>query len=152
MAQGEDITEFTEPHEENEPIGRVQNGMKVVDSTGDDIGKVSFVKMGDPQAVTDAGEYSESGVMGATPAAYESAGAVEGGTAGGPALGAVWGGENFPDVPPTIAARLLREGYIKINGPFLIGKDRYAPAWTIDRVEGDTVYLSVPKDDLPQAR
>ncbi|HLZ08153.1 MAG TPA: hypothetical protein VKT80_06150, partial [Chloroflexota bacterium] len=35
---------------------RIQNGMKVVDAAGDNLGTVAFVKMGDPEAVSDEGE------------------------------------------------------------------------------------------------
>jgi hypothetical protein len=38
------------------PIAFVREGMRVIDATGKDIGKVSFVKLGDPGAVTTAGQ------------------------------------------------------------------------------------------------
>jgi hypothetical protein len=38
------------------PIEQVVEGMGVVDADGEEVGKVEFVKMGDPQAVTIAGE------------------------------------------------------------------------------------------------
>lgn len=153
MAQGsgEDITRYTDPHEESEPIGQVHKGMKVVDASGDDLGKVSDVKMGDPQAVTDTGEYPEGsgwdvGLFGTVAGGRgTTAEAADPAAVGGP--GNV-GGE--PDLPEPLAARLLREGYIKIDAG-LFGSDRYAPAWTIERVDGDTVHLSANKDDLPKA-
>jgi len=36
-------------------ITRVQEGMCVVDATGEEVGKVEYVKMGDPEAVTTQG-------------------------------------------------------------------------------------------------
>src|SRR5437660_707247 len=36
-------------------IARVQEGMRVVDATGEQVGKVAYVKMGDPEAVTTQG-------------------------------------------------------------------------------------------------
>ena len=46
---------------EGGPISKVEIGDKVVDSTGKEIGKVKFVKMGDPNAATTEGQggYSE---------------------------------------------------------------------------------------------
>src|SRR3712207_8107999 len=35
---------------EGGPISQVQEGMRVVDAAGDDVGKVDYVKMGDPSA------------------------------------------------------------------------------------------------------
>jgi hypothetical protein len=42
------------------PIRYVREGMKVVDASGKEIGKVEFVKMGDPEAVTTQGEETGS--------------------------------------------------------------------------------------------
>ncbi|MCW2739525.1 MAG: hypothetical protein JWN97_4169, partial [Nocardioides sp.] len=38
------------------PIEKVYEGMKVVDVNGEEVGKVEFVKLGDPQAITIQGE------------------------------------------------------------------------------------------------
>jgi hypothetical protein len=38
------------------PIEKVVEGMRVVDADGDEVGKVEFVKMGDPEAVTIEGQ------------------------------------------------------------------------------------------------
>ena len=38
---------------EGGPISEIQLGDRVVDSTGKELGKVKFVKMGDPNAATD---------------------------------------------------------------------------------------------------
>jgi hypothetical protein len=43
------------------PITQVVEGMGVVDADGTEIGKVEFVKMGDPQAVTTVGEEAPGG-------------------------------------------------------------------------------------------
>ncbi len=51
---------------EGGPISKVMNGDRVVDSTGKEIGTVKFVKMGDPNAVTDEGQGGrQSGIPGA---------------------------------------------------------------------------------------
>lgn len=150
---GEDITQYTEPHESEEPIGQVHKGMKVVDAAGDEIGKVSEIKMGDPQAITDTGEWAEGtgwdiGLFGQQTEPGTTAEAAD------PTIGGASGGRIAePAVPAEIAARLIREGYIKIDGKgWFFDTDRYAPAWVIQSVTGDTVHLSVDKDKLPQAR
>ncbi|WP_219508998.1 hypothetical protein [Nonomuraea ceibae] len=70
--------------------------MKVVDRDGKRLGKVKFVKMGDPQAVTTAGQ--EPG---------DRPGLV-------PALAAVFH-DAEPDLPPALAARLVRSGFVKVD-------------------------------------
>jgi hypothetical protein len=113
------------------PIEMVHEGMTVVDSTGDEVGKVEGLKMGDPGAVTEAGnELQDTGFLGDIAEAFA-------------------GDEREPDVPAPARARLLRSGYIKVDGPgFLFETDRYVPADWIASVDGDTVHLSVPKDRL----
>lgn len=146
-----DITRSTAPHEENMPIGQVQTGMKVVDAAGNDIGKVDDLKMGDPQAATDLGEYPDQtkwglGIFGLGPSSSSPPAAAEDPDAvAGPGI---YPGE--PHVPFPAAARLLREGYLKINGGLFHG-DYYAAASTIRGVSNDTVQLAVAKDQLPKS-
>src|SRR5919107_6358794 len=45
---------------EGGPISMVMTGDRVVDSTGKEVGTVKFVKMGDPNAVTDEGQEDDS--------------------------------------------------------------------------------------------
>jgi len=112
------------------PIEMVRDGMTVVDSMGDKVGKVEGLKMGDPEAATEQGnELQDTGVL-------------------GDLANAVFGDEREPDVPGPARARLLRSGYIKVDGGFLIETDRYVPADMIASVDGDTVHLRVPKDEL----
>ena len=112
------------------PIEMVREGMTVVDSTGEKVGKVEGLKMGDPEAVTEQGnELQNTGLLGAV-------------------AGAFAGDEREPDVPGPARARLLRSGYIKVDGGFLIETDRYVPADRIASVQGDTVHLTLPKDQL----
>jgi hypothetical protein len=89
--------------------------------------------MGDPEAVTTAGQ-REDGPHGLLDAVARDLAGVE------------------PDLPPTLAARLLRTGYIKIDGKGLLDRDRYARADEIAAVTEDTVTLTVPRDDLPAER
>jgi len=113
------------------PIEMVREGMTVMDSTGDKVGKVEGLKMGDPEAATEQGnELQDTGILGGL-------------------ANAVFGDEREPDVPGPARARLLRSGYIKIDSPgFLFETDRYVPADMISSVDGDTVHLRVPKDQL----
>ena len=113
-----------------DPIGRVHEGMHVVDSWGKDIGRVASVSMGDPQAATTAGneERGRPGALGAVADAF--------------------GSEREPDVPEPLRSRLVREGYIKVDGPNLLDTDRYVPSEYVRDVSEDRVQLSVPKDRL----
>ena len=112
------------------PIEMVQEGMSVVDSAGEKVGKVEGVKMGDPEAATEQrNELRDTGFLGNI-------------------AEAIGGDEREPDVPGPLRARLLQSGYIKVDHGFLIETDRYVPADQIASVSGDTVHLRVPKDRL----
>jgi len=112
------------------PIEMVREGMTVLDSTGEKVGKVEGLKMGDPDTATEQGnELQDTGLLGKVAEAFV-------------------GDEREPDVPGPLRSRLLRSGYIKVDGGFLIETDRYVPADRIASVQGDTVHLKVPKDRL----
>jgi hypothetical protein len=111
------------------PIEMVRDGMKVMDSEGKNVGTVEFVKMGDPGAATEQGnDLPDTGMLG------DIAQAV--------------GGEREPDVPGPMRARLLRSGYLKVDGGFFFGTDRYVAPDQIANVTGDTVHLRAMKDEL----
>ena len=107
-------------------LERVQEGMRVIDANGDDIGYVQFLKMGDPEALTTAGNEPtvSAGYVPLTDDADE------------------------PEVPEPIRSDLLRVGYIKVDEPDLFDTDRYLRADVVDRVEGDKVFLKLPKGRL----
>jgi hypothetical protein len=107
-------------------IERVQEGMHVFDADGVDIGAVQSLKMGDPEAVTTAG--NEPTV---------SAGYVP-----------LTSDADEPDVPEPLRSDLLRVGYIKIDGRDLFDHDRYVRADVLERIDGDKVYLRLPKSRL----
>lgn len=109
------------------PLTAVVEGMRVVDSAGKDIGRVDYVKMGDPQAVTIQGQQTAPDTL------------VE------QLAEAIVGPE--PDLPPSVAARLLRVGYFKINSPGL-GRNRYVAADEVADVTDDSVLLAVTGDRL----
>jgi hypothetical protein len=117
------------PEHQGPAIAQVTEGMQVVDSAGAEVGTVELVKMGDPEAVTTAGQRTGRGRDLVDAVARDLAG-VE------------------PDVPPTVAARLLRTGYIKIDGKGLFHRDRYAAADEIAGVTADVVTLTTTRDNL----
>jgi hypothetical protein len=109
---------------EGGPISNVMIGDTVVDSTGKEVGTVKFVKMGDPNAATDAGQEDiDPGFFGFGGDAYD--------------LG---------NLPEQARHQLLRVGFIHID--VSLADDRFAGAGQLARVENNTVYLSVPEADL----
>jgi hypothetical protein len=112
------------------PIARVREGMAVVDADGEKVGDVSLVHLGDPEAITLAGQEG----------AEEDRGFLD-------AIASFFGGGDEPKAPEAIRRRLIREGFIKINGgPLRHGW--YAMSDQVAAVAGDTVRLNVDKDDL----
>src|SRR5437867_175310 len=111
-------------------IARVQEGMRVVDATGEEVGKVAYVKMGDPEAVTTQG--NEPTATGLTERFAE----------------VVAPGGREPDMPDPLRTNLLRTGFIKIKGHGLFAKDHYVSIERVRDVSGDEVRLDVAKDSL----
>ena len=105
-------------------IEQVRAGMEVYDAAGDRVGTVDLVKLGNPEQATTRG----------------SVGAPTG------VIDALTGGG--PDAPEPLRERLLRYGYLEIDGPGITDTDRYVRADLIDRVEADSVRLSVGRDRL----
>ncbi|MEA2531642.1 MAG: hypothetical protein QOG89_3286 [Thermomicrobiales bacterium] len=118
---------------DRQPIALVREGMKVVDAAGDEIGKVEFVKMGDPEAVAVNPADSTRG-----------AGWLD-------AVGDVVAGRDADDLPETLAGEMLRVGYLRVDTKGWFSKDRFVPADAISGVAGDTVQLAVTKDELVEA-
>jgi hypothetical protein len=109
---------------EGGPISMVEIGDKVVDSTGKEVGKVKFSKMGDPNAATTKGQEGEDpGFLGFRGDPYD-----------------------LNQLPEQARDQLLRVGFIHID--VRMAHDRFAGAGQIDRVDGNTVYLTVPEDNL----
>jgi hypothetical protein len=109
---------------ESGPISKVMIGDAVVDSTGNEVGTVKFVKMGDPNAVTDEGQEDDSpGFLGLGGADYD-----------------------MGNLSQQARHQLMRVGFIHIN--VSMADDRFAGAGQIARVENNTVYLSVPEANL----
>ena len=109
---------------EGGPISQVQIGDKVVDSTGKEIGKVKFVKMGDPNAATTEGQWGYS-----------------------PGFLGLWGNDyDVGQLPEQAQGQLMRVGFIHIDIPW--AGDKFAGAGMIDRVTSNTVVLNVPEANL----
>lgn len=111
------------------PIVHVREGMRVVDRRGEGVGTVEAVRMGDSEAVTPRGQDvgARSGLIDGIRAAFAG---------------------NDPPVPPEIADRLLRIGYLKIDGKGILDRDFYVLADQVAGVSGDVVRLSVDRREL----
>ncbi|MEA5456832.1 hypothetical protein SPF06_19085 [Sinomonas sp. JGH33] len=109
-------------------LEQVQVGMSVIDADGDELGKVEFVRAPDPKS-----------------AAFEERVASIHGLIG-LGIGSIVGIE--PKVPPEMALRFFRKGYLKIAAPHFWAENYYAAGDAIERVEGRTVYLSLNRHGL----
>ena len=112
----------------------VQEGMHVRDAADQDVGEVEMVQMGDAMAATTEGN-EEQRPHDALEYVAESLGA-----------------EREPDVPEPLRSRLVRSGFIKVDGPGLLQTDRYVSSEYVRSVDRDTVRLSVRKQDLVRER
>ena len=111
------------------PIAQVREGMQVVDSASEHVGKVTAVQMGDPGAATVDSEAPDRG------------GFLQD-------IANLFGSDDEPDLPETLRARLMRLGFIKVDESVLTPTDRYIAANQIAEVTGDTVRLNVTKDRI----
>ncbi|PWU43901.1 hypothetical protein DLJ46_28825 [Micromonospora globispora] len=110
-------------------ISRITTGMRVIDSTGVEIGTVDLVQRGDPNAVTVQGPPTAD--PGSSLDELIESTAVE-----------------EPDVPADLAARLLHSGYLKVSTDLARTGAVYVLAERIAAVT-DGVRLDVPVEDLP---
>ena len=109
-------------------LDQVQLKMKVVDVDGVELGSVDDISMSDAGAVTTTGEDlgRSQGIFG----------------------GRGWIGGREPRVPEPMRTRLLRIGYIKLDGHDLPHHQRYVRGDCIASVENGRVELSVRKEEL----
>ena len=120
------------------PLERVREGMAVLDESGMRLGTVKRVQMGEPGAVTTAGESGGAGTGGVAVAPADSSGTS---TALGGAIPFVPAPSDEPDVPDPLRTRLRRVGFIEIDGSDLDGANRYVPGDRVADVAADTVRL-----------
>ena len=114
---------------DDRPISRVRVGMTVRDASGQDLGTVERVEIGDPDAATTQGN---------APAHHDIVTDFAAAAFGGDA-----------EVAEPKRSQLLRYGFIRIDGPGLTDTDRFVRSDKIENVAGNTVTLSVTKDQLP---
>jgi hypothetical protein len=112
------------------PIEMVHAGMAVVDNTGDRLGKVEMVHMGDPGASTTRGN---------EPRPENFAEKI---------LDTFNDEDAEPDVPEPLRSQLVREGYVKIDGPGIFDTDRYLRSDQIGRVVDDVVHVRVSRVEI----
>jgi hypothetical protein len=108
-------------------IAEVRAGMSVLDRNGENVGTVETVKLGDPQAVTDKGQMAYGNLLHDLKSAFG-------------------GGE--PPVPDELAARLLRIGFVKVDGKGFLDRDLYVAADQVDGVTAGVVHLTATRDEL----
>ena len=102
-------------------IEQVHEGMTVIDSNGDEVGKVRAIRMGDPEAASSDGQSMPRAPM-------------------EDFLTGIFG--TSPDVSPEQAERLVRVGYVQIDRP-LLGRDAFVASDRVERVDDDTVHLNI---------
>ncbi len=103
---------------------RIQQGMRVSDVTGKDIGKVEDYKFGDPEAQSADGQESpeEGRLLGLL----------------GP------GPDRLAGLPTELAERLLRVGYVKVKGGgHIVPHHFYVASDDIDGIVDDVVHLTI---------
>ena len=142
-------------------MAQVQTGYKVVDSNGDEIGKVRDLKDGDPDSASTEGETDadlgvddEDEMVGLATVPGGASGNNPGG-AGTGVPGVLVVDEQDDDEPRadgSLRDGLIRVGYLRIDSKGWFTRDRYARADQIASVDGETVRLSVPKDSLIERR
>jgi len=114
--------------EQQTSIARVTTGMRVLDATGTEVGTVDLVQRGEPNTVTVQAPTADPG--GSLDELITSSATEE------------------PDVPADLAARLRRNGYLKVAGAAAPTGAVYVLADQIDAVDTDEVRLNVPATDL----
>src|SRR5947208_3208526 len=96
----------------------VREGMKVIDASGHDIGRVDYVKMSDPDAATNQGEdLPATGTIVAAPST--AIGTASSGSPSPVVAAPIWPLDDTvgPDVPQPIRDRLIHSGYFRVDGP-----------------------------------
>lgn len=142
-----------ETNEANEILKGIHEDMQVVDADGKDIGKVEMVKFGDTEAATvAAGQQPSQDIVGGPglygrpneppPFAYPVAPATVA------PYGYPYAGTGEPDVEEPLRSRMLREGFVKVDGPGLFSSDRYVRIDQIDGVTNGKVCLRARKAEL----
>lgn len=112
----------------------VEQGMRVFDRERHEIGKVEWVQFGDDDPETP--EVEASG-----PSDRRDDDTV---------LDVIAKAFRTDDLPEEVRARLLHQGFVRIDADGLFAADRYVMPEQIDTVSGDGVMLNVTRDELMQ--
>jgi hypothetical protein len=113
-------------------LSRVQEGMKVFDRQQHEIGTVERVKMGEDDPSTPEVEAASPPVEPRTDSLitnFAEAFATD-------------------ELPEAVQARLVQNGFIRLDAKGLFAADRYVTPDQIMSVSGDAVTLKVSKDEL----
>lgn len=107
-------------------IAQVREGLTVVDAAGEELGKVDYVKLGDPGAATVGADAPVNPGF----------------------LGTLFAVEAEPAVAEPHRSRLLRFGFVKVDGKGWFDTDRYLRPSMIAAVVENTVRLRVRKNEI----
>lgn len=110
----------------------VEQGMRVFDRERHEIGKVDWVQFGDDDPETP--EVEASG-----PSDQRDDDTL---------LDVIAKAFRTDDLPEEVRARLLHQGFVRIDADGLFAADRYVMAEQIDSVSGDSLMLNVMRDEL----
>lgn len=110
-------------------MGRIREGMTVLDATGNEVGTVSYVQMADPQSAT------------VEPGVDQSSRGDQGGFVGGTLFA---GGDD------NVTARMMHTGYFKVDTKGLFSSDKYITPEMVDSVTEGDIRLKYDKDDIPK--
>jgi hypothetical protein len=108
-------------------MAAAHEGMAVLDARGEEIGSVQEMKLGDPEAVTSAGQ--------------------EGGGSPPNVITHIAEAFTTDDLPENVAERARRLGYLKVSRA-MSPTDIYVIGDQIAEVADDTVRLNVERDEL----
>ncbi len=134
------MAETSEPFgrfKQHGPLTLIEEGMRVYDYAGEEIGTVERVYMGAANKDADPGQAAAT----VSPASETDGGLIED-------IAQAFLPQDT--VPEALRQRLLRSGFIRIDGGLFSG-DRYAAPDQIAGVTEDGVRLGVLRDDLPKA-
>lgn len=122
--------------ERNRFLAQIKEGMSVVDSTGEELGKVEFVSMADPSE-PDEGAGTDRAPGGLFNFARDEDG------------DGVWDILQVGDEEnETIENRRRRHGFVRVDTSGFFSRDTLVDPSYIASVDGDTVHLTVSKDAL----
>lgn len=114
-------------------LEKIQKGMKVLDQDAHEIGTVDFVKFGDEDPDTPVAETAGANPLDETQ----------------PSLAVTMLEVFQPDeLPEELRARLIREGFVRMEAPGLFHAERYVLPEQIQAVNEDEVRLNVSKSEL----